>query len=131
MLLLLRLLLIVAAVRDASSRSAVAAAAECWKRLAGDYRGSMGSGGEDAIVIKALVGGSSSPNATEAQYAASGYIWGKHHIYTFSAFPNETTSQCTDQWCQHCTEDRDHRSVQSFGSGVLRDSIWPHERLVP
>ena len=44
------------------------AAPACYK---GNYKGSMGTGGEDAVVIKAL----GSPSATAAQYVASGYLW--------------------------------------------------------
>jgi hypothetical protein len=86
-------------VREARS-NASGGATRCWKQLAGSYRGSMGTGGEDAIVIKALGG---SPSASEAHYVASGYIW-KDHTYTFSAFPNETTSQCTDPWCHQWSQ---------------------------
>ena len=57
--------------------------------MAGSYRGSMGEGGDDAIVITAT----SPPTATQASYVASGYKWGRV-THTFTAFAaNETTTE--------------------------------------
>ena len=51
-------------------------------------KGSMGEGGDDAIVIKAA----KPPTATEASYIATGFKWGPGRFHSFTAFPSETTT---------------------------------------
>ena len=60
----------------------------CWAKLAGRYRGSMGMGGDDEIVIVA----SGPPTATDATYEATGYKWGPGVKHAFTAYANDTTT---------------------------------------
>lgn len=73
-----------------SHKSSIRLDTDCWKHLAGHYRGSLGPGesGDDSINITA----NGPATATEAQYIATGFKWGPHVEYKFVAFANETTT---------------------------------------
>eukprot|EP01051_Picozoa_sp_SAG22_P007382 SAG22_NODE_518_length_9512_cov_5.735897_4_plen_968_part_00 len=80
--------------RASELREAAGDDEECWKHLAGNYRGSLGPGmsGDDAIVVTAEM----APSATEAKYVATGFKWGPQVKHYFTAYKNETTSALPD-----------------------------------